>query len=65
MDKSIHNAYVHAIRHARKFIYIENQYFLGGSGEWDDRTRTGQPVPPPSPPLPSTPATPRQTPQTS
>ena len=25
---------MHAIRRARRFIYIENQYFLGGSSEW-------------------------------
>ena len=23
---------------AKHFIYIENQYFLGGSGEWQDST---------------------------
>jgi phospholipase D1/2 len=37
VDKSIQNAYIHAIRNARNFLYIENQYFLGGSGEWDNK----------------------------
>lgn len=31
---SIQRAYVHYIRTAEKFIYIENQYFLGSSNEW-------------------------------
>ncbi|KAF7842745.1 phospholipase D delta-like [Senna tora] len=34
VDKSIHAAYVHAIRSAQRFIYIENQYFLGSSYHW-------------------------------
>ncbi|URE28022.1 hypothetical protein MUK42_02805 [Musa troglodytarum] len=34
IDKSIHTAYVKAIRSARHFIYIENQYFLGSSYGW-------------------------------
>lgn len=33
-EDSIHRAYVHHIRRAKKFIYIENQYFLGSSHEW-------------------------------
>ena len=33
-DDSIHRAYVHHIRRAKHFIYIENQYFLGSSHEW-------------------------------
>ncbi len=37
VDKSIQNAYIHAIRNSRNFLYIENQYFLGGSGEWDNK----------------------------
>mmetsp|Transcript_9813 Transcript_9813/g.29512 ORF Transcript_9813/g.29512 Transcript_9813/m.29512 type:complete len:978 (-) Transcript_9813:2047-4980(-) len=36
VDKSIQHAYVHAIRNSRRFLYIENQYFLGGSGEWEN-----------------------------
>jgi phosphatidylserine/phosphatidylglycerophosphate/cardiolipin synthase-like enzyme len=35
IDMSIHSAYVKAIRVAQKFIYIENQYFLGSSYNWD------------------------------
>ncbi|KAJ7952392.1 Phospholipase D [Quillaja saponaria] len=34
-DMSIHTAYVKAIRAAQNFIYIENQYFLGSSYNWD------------------------------
>ncbi|KAK7307827.1 hypothetical protein VNO77_41233 [Canavalia gladiata] len=35
IDMSIHSAYVKAIRAAQKFIYIENQYFIGSSYNWD------------------------------
>lgn len=35
IDPSIQAAYVHAIRSAQHFIYIENQYFLGSSYNWD------------------------------
>ncbi|KAL5712222.1 phospholipase D [Ranunculus cassubicifolius] len=34
IDRSIQDAYVHAIRRAKNFIYIENQYFLGSSFDW-------------------------------
>ncbi|GLJ47212.1 hypothetical protein SUGI_0996540 [Cryptomeria japonica] len=34
VDKSIHSAYVEAIRRAKNFIFIENQYFLGSSASW-------------------------------
>lgn len=34
IDRSIQDAYIHAIRRARNFIYIENQYFLGSSFGW-------------------------------
>ncbi|PIN09997.1 Phospholipase D1 [Handroanthus impetiginosus] len=34
IDRSIQDAYIHAIRRAKKFIYIENQYFLGSSFSW-------------------------------
>jgi hypothetical protein len=38
IDASIHAAYVTAIRRAQRFIYIENQYFLGSSHCWaEDR----------------------------
>ncbi|XP_022850138.1 phospholipase D alpha 1-like [Olea europaea var. sylvestris] len=35
IDRSIQDAYIHAIRRAKKFIYIENQFFLGASFDWD------------------------------
>ncbi|KAF2323242.1 hypothetical protein GH714_034289 [Hevea brasiliensis] len=34
IDRSIQDAYIHAIRRAKNFIYIENQYFLGTSFGW-------------------------------
>ncbi|KAF7848678.1 hypothetical protein BT93_L1749 [Corymbia citriodora subsp. variegata] len=34
IDRSIQDAYIHAIRRAKSFIYIENQYFLGSSFDW-------------------------------
>ncbi|KAL0337450.1 UNVERIFIED_CONTAM: Phospholipase D alpha 1 [Sesamum calycinum] len=34
IDRSIQDAYIHAIRRANRFIYIENQYFLGSSFSW-------------------------------
>uniref|UniRef100_A0A2N9HQH0 Phospholipase D n=1 Tax=Fagus sylvatica TaxID=28930 RepID=A0A2N9HQH0_FAGSY len=41
VDKSIHNAYVKAIRSAQHFIYIENQYFLGSSYYWPSYKNAG------------------------
>ncbi|KAK9668229.1 hypothetical protein RND81_13G042900 [Saponaria officinalis] len=41
IDTSIHAAYVHAIRSAQHFIYIENQYFLGSSYNWDSYRELG------------------------
>ncbi|KAJ6821809.1 phospholipase D family protein [Iris pallida] len=41
IDKSIHMAYVRAIRSAQHFIYIENQYFLGSSYNWPDYKNAG------------------------
>ncbi|RZC53097.1 hypothetical protein C5167_011951 [Papaver somniferum] len=40
IDRSIQDAYINAIRRAKDFIYIENQYFLGSSYSWkaDDIT---------------------------
>ncbi|KAI3463401.1 hypothetical protein Pfo_020064 [Paulownia fortunei] len=35
IDRSIQDAYIHAIRRAKNFIYIENQYFLGSCFGWD------------------------------
>ncbi|XP_078162510.1 phospholipase D delta-like [Carex rostrata] len=40
IDQSIHTAYVKAIRSAKHFIYIENQYFIGSSYGWPSK-RTG------------------------
>ncbi|KAE8654565.1 Phospholipase D alpha 1 [Hibiscus syriacus] len=34
LDRSIQVAYINAIRRAKNFIYIENQYFLGSSFGW-------------------------------
>ncbi|XP_041993558.1 phospholipase D alpha 1-like [Salvia splendens] len=34
IEKSIQDAYILAIRRARRFIYIENQYFIGSSFDW-------------------------------
>lgn len=42
IDMSIHIAYVKAIRAAQKFIYIENQYFLGSSYNWDSHKDLGE-----------------------
>ncbi|XP_050217854.1 phospholipase D alpha 1-like [Mercurialis annua] len=33
-DRSIQDSYINAIRRAKNFIYIENQYFLGSSYSW-------------------------------
>ena len=30
----IQKAYIEAIRSAKEFIYVENQYFLGGAAHW-------------------------------
>lgn len=34
IERSIQDAYIHAIRRAKDFIYLENQYFLGSSYAW-------------------------------
>eukprot|EP01006_Ploeotia_vitrea_P003510 TRINITY_DN112744_c0_g1_i1.p1 TRINITY_DN112744_c0_g1~~TRINITY_DN112744_c0_g1_i1.p1 ORF type:complete len:928 (-),score=114.69 TRINITY_DN112744_c0_g1_i1:138-2516(-) len=34
IEYSIQEAYIHHIRRAKRFIYFENQYFLGSSKEW-------------------------------
>jgi len=41
---SIHAAYVKAIRSAQHFIYIENQYFLGSSFNWDSNKDLGKKI---------------------
>ena len=35
IDKSIQMAYLHHIRRAKRFIFIENQYFIGSSQAWE------------------------------
>ncbi|KAH7845880.1 hypothetical protein Vadar_006968 [Vaccinium darrowii] len=34
IERSIQDAYINAIRRAKNFVYIENQYFLGSSYGW-------------------------------
>jgi phosphatidylserine/phosphatidylglycerophosphate/cardiolipin synthase-like enzyme len=34
IDASIHRAYIYNIRRAERYIYIENQYFLGSCHLW-------------------------------
>ncbi|GJT33471.1 phospholipase D delta-like protein [Tanacetum coccineum] len=41
IDKSIQKAYIQAIRSAKNFIYIENQYFLGSSYAWSSHKDAG------------------------
>ncbi|XP_022770329.1 phospholipase D beta 2-like [Durio zibethinus] len=41
IDMSIHTAYVKAIRAAQHFIYIENQYFIGSSHNWNSHKDLG------------------------
>uniref|UniRef100_A0A6A7FUJ6 phospholipase D n=4 Tax=Hirondellea gigas TaxID=1518452 RepID=A0A6A7FUJ6_9CRUS len=36
IDSSIQHAYIHQIQKAERFIYIENQYFLGSSHQWEN-----------------------------
>ena len=40
-ERSIHEAYVAAIRRADRFIYIENQYFIGGCHLWEQDQHRG------------------------
>ncbi|XP_050268439.1 phospholipase D alpha 1-like isoform X3 [Quercus robur] len=37
IDRGIQDAYINAIRRAKNFIYIENQYFIGSSYGWKSR----------------------------
>ncbi|XP_061346680.1 phospholipase D beta 1-like isoform X1 [Gastrolobium bilobum] len=41
IDMSIHTAYVKAIRAAQHYIYIENQYFIGSSYNWNQNKDIG------------------------
>lgn len=36
VDNSLHAGYVHAIRAAKRFIYIEQQYFVSSSPDWHE-----------------------------
>lgn len=36
IDNSLQRAYIHHIQKAEKFIYIENQYFMGSSHFWEN-----------------------------
>ncbi|KAF5751275.1 Phospholipase D epsilon family protein [Tripterygium wilfordii] len=40
-EQSIHEAYTEAIRRAERFIYIENQYFIGGCHLWEKDRNCG------------------------
>ncbi|XP_061346125.1 phospholipase D alpha 4-like [Gastrolobium bilobum] len=41
VERSIHEAYVEAIRRADRFLYIENQYFIGGCHLWQKDKHSG------------------------
>ncbi|XP_047741521.1 phospholipase D alpha 1-like [Hyalella azteca] len=36
IDNSLHRAYIHQIQASEKFVYLENQYFIGSSHMWKD-----------------------------
>eukprot|EP01056_Protomagalhaensia_sp_Gyna25_P001556 Protomagalhaensia_sp_Gyna_25__1555@NODE_17_length_8134_cov_42_750093_g11_i0_p1_GENE_NODE_17_length_8134_cov_42_750093_g11_i0NODE_17_length_8134_cov_42_750093_g11_i0_p1_ORF_typecomplete_len841_score109_62PLDc_2/PF13091_6/0_73PLDc_2/PF13091_6/2_7e19PLDc/PF00614_22/3_2e03PLDc/PF00614_22/3_8e03PLDc/PF00614_22/1_3e07PLDc/PF00614_22/8_3e07PLD_C/PF12357_8/1_1e14_NODE_17_length_8134_cov_42_750093_g11_i010003522 len=40
VDRSIAGAYLYLIDRAQRFIYIENQYFLGSAQFWEDKSET-------------------------
>ncbi|XP_010501124.1 PREDICTED: phospholipase D alpha 4-like [Camelina sativa] len=40
-EKSVHDGYVEAIRKAERFIYIENQYFMGSCDHWESKNDSG------------------------
>lgn len=39
VEAGIHAAYLHHIKRAKKFIYIENQYFMGSASFWLDNKK--------------------------
>eukprot|EP01103_Thecamoeba_quadrilineata_P010062 TRINITY_DN2078_c0_g1_i1.p1 TRINITY_DN2078_c0_g1~~TRINITY_DN2078_c0_g1_i1.p1 ORF type:complete len:525 (-),score=107.32 TRINITY_DN2078_c0_g1_i1:925-2499(-) len=41
VEKGIQNAYINAIRVAKKFIYLENQYFMGSAPHWATEQNSG------------------------
>ncbi|WIA08753.1 hypothetical protein OEZ85_008176 [Tetradesmus obliquus] len=40
IEASIHSAYINLIRRAKRYLYLENQYFLGSAHLWDSDTDT-------------------------
>lgn len=40
-DQSIQSSYIEAIRRAKRFIYIENQYFFGSCESWSQDQNSG------------------------
>ncbi|XP_064983700.1 phospholipase D alpha 1-like [Musa acuminata AAA Group] len=40
-EQSIHSSYVEGIRRAKRFIYIENQYFFGSCASWGEHQNCG------------------------
>jgi len=42
IERSIHSAYIAAIRKAENFVYIENQYFMGSSYAWLSNQDSGK-----------------------
>uniref|UniRef100_A0A7S2SC01 phospholipase D n=1 Tax=Mucochytrium quahogii TaxID=96639 RepID=A0A7S2SC01_9STRA len=40
-DNSIHKAFVHHIRHANHFVYVESQYFIGSCHLWEKSRHCG------------------------
>ena len=41
VEQSIHEGYIEAIRRAERFIYIENQFFIGGCHLWEKDQNCG------------------------
>lgn len=41
VDRGAHDAWVHAIRRAMRFLYVESQYFLGSSFGWETHANAG------------------------
>jgi len=41
VQKSIHSAYLNAIRCSKRFLYIENQYFMGSCFAWERHQNVG------------------------
>lgn len=41
IDRGVQDAYINAIRRAKNFIYIENQYFIGSSFSWASKEDVG------------------------